>query len=96
MANELRSLRHRVGDPDAKLSREAISAGLITDPLPSPTKIRELPAREAETDARFPPGRSVGPRGRPPVFRAARRPRGEALRTGVISIETWRASGGAQ
>jgi small GTP-binding protein len=43
VANELRSLRHRVGDPDAGLSREAISAGLITDPLPAPAKIRELP-----------------------------------------------------
>jgi small GTP-binding protein len=43
VANELRTLRHRIGDPDANLSREAISAGLINDPLPGTTKIRELP-----------------------------------------------------
>jgi hypothetical protein len=43
VANELRSLRHRVGDPDANLSREAISAGLINDPLPRPTPPRPLP-----------------------------------------------------
>ena len=30
VADELRALRHRVGDPDAGLSREAISAGLAT------------------------------------------------------------------
>ncbi len=28
VASELRTLRHRVGDPDSGLSREAISAGL--------------------------------------------------------------------
>jgi len=44
VANELRTLRHRVGDPDANLSREAISAGLVSDPLPQRPRIRELPA----------------------------------------------------
>jgi small GTP-binding protein len=44
VAGELRTLRHRVGDPDAGLSREAISAGLVTDPLPSGPRIRPLPA----------------------------------------------------
>jgi hypothetical protein len=44
VANELRSLRHRVGDPDANLSREAISAGLINDALPRPTPPRQLPS----------------------------------------------------
>ena len=43
VGNELRTLRHRVGDPDAAFSREAISAGLITDPLPRTEKLRELP-----------------------------------------------------
>jgi small GTP-binding protein len=44
VAGELRALRHRVGDPDAGLSREAISAGLVTDPLQSGPRIRPLPA----------------------------------------------------
>ena len=43
VGNELRTLRHRVGDPDAALSREAISAGLINDPLPRAERLRELP-----------------------------------------------------
>ena len=42
--NDLRALRHRVGDPDASLSREAISAGLVSDPLPQRPRIRKLPA----------------------------------------------------
>jgi small GTP-binding protein len=44
VGNELRTLRHRVGDPDANLSREAISAGLVNDPLPQRPKLPQLPA----------------------------------------------------
>ena len=41
LAAELRTLRHRVGDPDARLSREAISAGLTADD----PRLKEIPAR---------------------------------------------------
>ena len=44
VGNELRTLRHRVGDPDANLSREAISAGLVNDPLPRSPKLPQLPS----------------------------------------------------
>jgi hypothetical protein len=43
VGSELRTLRHRVGDPDAGLSREAISAGLVNDPLPPSKRIQALP-----------------------------------------------------
>ena len=42
IADELRALRHRVGDPDSHLSREAISAGLTGDGA-----VRSLPDQSA-------------------------------------------------
>ena len=35
IADELRTLRHRVGDPDASLSREAVAAGLQAGQRPA-------------------------------------------------------------
>jgi small GTP-binding protein len=43
VGGELRALRHRVGDPDAGLSREAISAGLVKDPLSTARPAQALP-----------------------------------------------------